>query len=155
MRRSALVLAMCGLAVVAGCAKPTEVGTGSSSSSTTSSILPSLPVPGSVTTTAATGPTTAPKPQSLPCQAMNRFVQDLFIAEKAKAEPQAKKDEILRAIDIHAGELKLNVPAMAAGVDVRLVYVRAMLTGTVTDAQKQADDAQGKVFQDWYQQNAC
>ncbi len=86
---------------------------------------------------------------------MSRFVQDLFIVEKAKSESPSKKDEILRAVDVHAGELKLNVPALTEGVDQRVAHARGFLAGSVTPEQKQAEDAQGKAFQTWFTQNGC
>ncbi len=147
--RTALVVGAVVLAG-AGCGKPVFEG---SSTGTSSSRLPGTPAVGSVTTTLVTG--TVVKAVSLPCQAMSRFVQDLFIADKAKDADKDKKAEVLNSLEVHAGELKLNVPALSAGVDVRMVYTRALLAGQATPEQKTADDAQGKVFQDWYKQNAC
>jgi len=150
------------MGIVAGsCAKPSTVGaTDTSAVAVTVSSLPggatsgTLPVVPPATARPAVPPVSLP-PRSPSCEAMSRFVQDLFIVEKAKAESPAKKDEILRAVDVHAGELKLNVPALTAGVDQRVAHAKSFLTGTVSEEQKQAEEAQGKAFQEWFKQNGC
>lgn len=160
VRRKPLILLLLAATALApaACAKPPVDAT------TGSSLPPGNPTSGNgsitttsvalVTTSTAGVPTTA-KVRSLPCETMNRFVQDLFIVEKAKDLDQAKKDEIVRSVEVHAGELKQYVPALAPGVDVRVEYVKAFLAGTSTPEQKSADDAQGKAFEDWYKTNAC
>ena len=160
MRRKPVILLSLSLAAVLplACAKPpVDASTG-----TSVSVPPGNPTSGSgVTTTAVGGATTTAaggvttKVRTLPCDAMSRFVQDLFIVEKAKDEGQTKKDEILAAVEGHATELKTYVPALASGVDVRMEYVRAFLTTGATPAQKEADEAQGKLFEAWFKGNNC